>query len=489
MPALIRPKNIDPAVYLRYLYQKCETDIINEILRKRASGYVDYAETAALQRVQDELQGLVDESFVYVPKMIEKRFYDHPGASQGYSNAKSIIGGSQRVLMEQLADNLLGEITEAAAVAGITAGQLYKIARMDDDELRKAALSSTAYTEALGKGAATSAKLMEATIRNHGLTAYIDKSGRHWSLADYCNMATRTTARQAEVAAVLSKDEHDLYQIVKIGSTCPLCAVYEGRVYSKSGTSPYYPPLAMAFGKIDPAGGDDLSNTYLNIHPNCLHSLVKFTEVGKSEKQIEKIREFSSPETNPLNQDPRSKKQIEAYREKERNRAAKLRELRKKEVEQFTKQEKETIIASGARIVDQYSERAERFAKTFYPEIRARKTDVNKIAKNTGLKRKEIQSVKDYLFMQNSLYDEEIGKWRQFDPDFAIAQSWQRLTEGKAIEPHDMTLLRHELYEMQIKAENPHLSHEEAHSIASKRYDYQKEADAFYDNLKKHQTE
>jgi hypothetical protein len=61
-----------------------------------------------------------------------------------------------------------------------------------------------------------------------------------------------------------------LYQIVKIGSTCPLCAVYEGRVYSKSGTDPHYPPLARAFGKIDPAGSDDLSNTFLNIHPNCL---------------------------------------------------------------------------------------------------------------------------------------------------------------------------------------------------------------------------
>ena len=89
----------------------------------------------------------------------------------------------------------------------------------------------------------------------------------------------------------------------------------------------------MAFGKIDPAGGDDLSNTYLNIHPNCLHSLVKFTEVGKSEKQLQKIREFSNPETNPLNHDPRSKKQVEAYREKERNRAKKLRELRKEQEE------------------------------------------------------------------------------------------------------------------------------------------------------------
>jgi hypothetical protein len=83
--------------------------------------------------------------------------------------------------------------------------------------------------------------------------------------------------------------------------------------------------LSAAFGKIDPAGADDLSNTFLNIHPSCLHSVRKFTEASKTPEQLRKIREFSSFETNPADHDPRSKKQIAAYREKERNRA-KLRE-------------------------------------------------------------------------------------------------------------------------------------------------------------------
>lgn len=42
-------------------------------------------------------------------------------------------------------------------------------------------------------------------------------------------MATRATARQAEISAILTADpEHDLYKIVKIGSTCPICAPLEG---------------------------------------------------------------------------------------------------------------------------------------------------------------------------------------------------------------------------------------------------------------------
>ena len=127
---------------------------------------------------------------------------------------------------------------------------------------------------------------------------------------------------------MLTADDHDLWQIVKIGSTCPVCAPLEGRVYSKSGTNPDYPPLSLAFGKIDLAGAESLENTYLNIHPNCLHSLVKYTTIGKTDKQIKRDRDFSDPALNPLNRDPRTKKQIKAYQEKERNRRKLLADIR-----------------------------------------------------------------------------------------------------------------------------------------------------------------
>ena len=141
-------------------------------------------------------------------------------------------------------------------------------------------------------------------------------------------MAVRTTAKQAGVAAILTRDDHDLWQIVKIGSTCPVCAVYEGRVYSKSGTNPDYPPLASAFGKIDVNGPDTLENTYLNIHPQCLHSLIRYTTIGKTEEQIQKDKDFSSFEKNPITHDPRTKKQREAYQNKMRNRQKLLNDTR-----------------------------------------------------------------------------------------------------------------------------------------------------------------
>lgn len=325
--AIRPPKAKDLTLFLRTLFLRTERQIIDEITRKRAAGYVDYAEVAALERVQRILQTMVDESWSYVPQMIEKIFYHSDKHAAGYANAR-VLTASQTAVMQQLSNNLLGEILEASETAYQTAQEFFTIARLEADPYRKAALTQTVAQEALGTGWKQTSAKMAAELRNQGLTGFVDKAGRKWTLSNYCNMATRTTARQAEVAALLTADDYDLWQIAKIGSTCPVCAPLEGRVYSKSGTNPDYPPLSLAFGKVDPDGGDDLTNTYLNIHPNCLHSLLRYTTVGKTEKQIQRDKDFSDPKKNPLSRDPRTKKQIAAYREKERNRQKLLRDMK-----------------------------------------------------------------------------------------------------------------------------------------------------------------
>lgn len=328
MPKLIRPpESGDVTAFMRMLFLRTERELVNEITRKRNAGYVDYAEVAALERVQRILQDMVDESWAYVPVMVERIFYHSQKAAAGYAGARA-LSATQTAVVQQLSSNLLGEITEASETAFQTVQKVYTVGRLEADPFRESALRQTLRKEAAGSGWAGSGKRMVQEMQNKGVTAFVDRAGRQWSLQAYGNMAVRTTARQAQVAAILTADDHDLWQIVKIGSTCPVCAALEGRVYSKSGTNPDYPPLTLAFGKVDPAGADDLTNTYLNIHPNCLHSLIKYTTIGKTEKQIRRDKDFSSPEKNPLDRDPRTKKQIAAYREKERNRQRLIRDKR-----------------------------------------------------------------------------------------------------------------------------------------------------------------
>lgn len=325
------PEKADVTALLRNLFLRTEQELIREITRKRAAGHVEYAEVAALERVQKILQNMVDTSWSYVPVMIEKIFYHSDKDAAGYTNARTITGMrsvTQIAIMEQLANNLQGELMEMAGTVKRSVENVFTIARLENDPYRKLALEQILRQEAAGKPWIKSSQDLVKELETNGITGFTDKAGRKWSMQAYGNMAVRTTARQAEVAALLTSDEYDLWQITKVGTTCPVCAPLEGRVYSKSGTNPDYPPLTVAFGKVDPYGSNDLSNTYLNIHPNCLHSLVKYTTIGKSTERIQKDKDFSSIEKNPLSRDPRTKKQIAAYREKEKNRQRLLRDMK-----------------------------------------------------------------------------------------------------------------------------------------------------------------
>lgn len=339
MPTLNRAPNEKELQKLIQIFLKAETDIINEIGRLRSQGLIEYHAVAALERVQAILRKMESDSWEWGPKAIEKMFYVRvPEARRiegetvekhrtGYLNA-SVLSGEQHAIVDQLVASLMGEITDATITAFATV-QSALIGRVEPDVYRRVGMEQVALQQATGRGTYKVLPEFVQALRREGITAFVDKAGRRWSLHTYCSMVSRTTSRQAEVLAVLTADpEQDLYRISSHGTTCGICAPFEGRVYSKSGTNPDYPPLAAAFGKQDPAGPDTLANTWLNLHPNCLHSIMAFSEVGRSEEEIQKIKDFSNPAKNPFSVDPRTEKQIKAYRAKEAARAKWLREYR-----------------------------------------------------------------------------------------------------------------------------------------------------------------
>ncbi len=338
MPSQPNQRELDKLISI---YLKAETDIINEIARLRSQGLIDYHAVAALERVQAILNKMQTDSWEYIPHMIEKMFYvrvpearkklDVPETPvkhfMGYVNA-TMLTSTQTDIVQKLALNLATELSDASVVA-MSSLENALIGRRENDVFRRVGLELVANMQATGRSTAATVPEFVKILQREGVTAFIDKAGRNWSLHTYASMVTRTTSRQAEVLAVLTADpEHDLYKISSHGTTCALCAPYEGRVYSKSGTDPDFPPLAAAFGKIDPAGADDLSNTWLNIHPNCLHVIMPWTVAGRTPEEIQKIKDFSNPRKNPFTVDPRSQKQIEAYRDKEKARAKWLDDYR-----------------------------------------------------------------------------------------------------------------------------------------------------------------
>lgn len=137
---------------------------------------------------------------------------------------------------------------------------------------------------------------------------------------------------------------------------------------------------------------------------------------------------------------------------------------------------------SGAR--NPYGKAADEHAKKYYGSVRKMTTDVSRIAKNTEYSKEEIQAIKNYLFVDE--HDLGDSGFKRFDPDFMIAESWQRLTGGKP-EPHDLTLINHEIMEKKLISQG--LSQDEAHNQATAKYNYDKEAREFYGKIKKFKKE
>jgi hypothetical protein len=126
--------------------------------------------------------------------------------------------------------------------------------------------------------------------------------------------------------------------------------------------------------------------------------------------------------------------------------------------------------ASGA-IPRKDRDRMDEHAELYYEEIRKRNSDIKKIAENTGYSEKEIETIKNHLFLNK--YDLGQDTPTFFDADYDIAVSWQRLIEGKNIQEMDLVLLAHELLEYQIMSERK-ISYKEAHKITEKTFSYAK---------------
>jgi hypothetical protein len=129
--------------------------------------------------------------------------------------------------------------------------------------------------------------------------------------------------------------------------------------------------------------------------------------------------------------------------------------------------------ASGAIPRNDYG-RMDEHAARYYEEIRKRTTDVSAIAENTGFSVEDVESIKRHIFFNEYRLDSK--RLRRFDPNYDMAVSWQRLADGKNIQEMDLVLLRHELHEFNLMKSG--LSYDEAHILASKKFDYQAYTDA-----------
>ncbi|MPM93213.1 hypothetical protein SDC9_140349 [bioreactor metagenome] len=105
-------------------------------------------------------------------------------------------------------------------------------------------------------------------------------------------------------------------------------------------------------------------------------------------------------------------------------------------------------VQTGGRelSVEEYLRRLDK-ADEMYDAFIKSTTDVQNIAKNTGMSESRIQRIKDHVF--NNIHIKENGVGR-FDADYEMGQAWERLQKG-TYKQSDIDLLNHELFESKFE--------------------------------------
>lgn len=311
---------------LAKLYQRAEQDILDELSYKSYSQGTLAAKQASLTRVTSILETLTQKAGDIVPTLAYKQFViGKKLVSQPKPYDMTSLDYS---LVDTISNVLMGELTQAAYYANehiqaLWASSMAK-ARQDANPLLSSVFESIARGTAEGSGFRKAQAYFLEAMKEQGVVAFRTKTGAQYNIRTYANMAIRTATRQAtNLGNIFADPDHDLYKISSHATTCNICAPLEGRVYSRSGTSTVFPPLALAFGKIDANGPDSLENSWLNIHPNCLHVILKYLETDP--EQIQRDIDFSSYELNPVEFDPRSAAEIKRYHDEQQARQKLLR--------------------------------------------------------------------------------------------------------------------------------------------------------------------
>ena len=130
------------------------------------------------------------------------------------------------------------------ALANRLDDSLRTVGRSTDDVFRRVGLQETATSLATGQEGRASAARIADELEKEGLTSFVDRADRRWSLEAYSSMATRTTTREARTAATAREhiqEGGDLVTVTKHRHPTDACTPYEGKTYSLSGRDKRFP--------------------------------------------------------------------------------------------------------------------------------------------------------------------------------------------------------------------------------------------------------
>lgn len=284
------------------VYQEAMQRLINTIAYKEARGSVTWYQETLLKQVKQILAQLNAYSASWVQDAINESY--SLGAQEAIRGLAamgvSVNGVEAFARLHQASVNVLVANTQSMLVSGVSF-----VGRQIEDAVRQAGLEAIAQKQATGSTVKEAARLVKERLVREGINGVRDKRGRMISLDSYASTVARSTTREATNTATMNQLGYEGYDLVKMSkhnSPCPICSVYEGRVYSISGNNRNYPPLSIAY-----SGG------HANIHPDCRHVISPY--IPALADNPERDKKFSN---RPFDIDDRSQAAIEAYNKRQK---------------------------------------------------------------------------------------------------------------------------------------------------------------------------
>ena len=289
------------------IYKEAEMRLIKTITEKQAKGNVTIFYKEMLKQVQQEILRLQIFHTQWATD-ITKQLY-----MQAYEEALYDLGISDNTLtqlhkeaIELIAENIVSSLNEATNLVG----------RQIEDKIREIGLNSTANKFATGNTIKQMQKELVNSLIDEGLTGIKDKLGRNIPIGVYAETLARSIVAETQNTCVKNTmKEHgkDLVKMTSHYGCCPICAVYEGRVYSISGKDSRFPSLKSLPG---------FKDGYNNLHPRCRHRIRPYIE---KYNDVEKDMKNSN---RPFEVDKSKESSINKYHEEQKKKAV-LRNNRK----------------------------------------------------------------------------------------------------------------------------------------------------------------
>ena len=270
------------------IYADAEDKMLKAVAKRVAKGIKtegwNEQKLQETQKLNKELAKLIGD----VKKLSNSKVSQ--GIIEAYKQGKLEVGdkGIHETILDEL-EIPMNLKMQVLAANNLLNNASFQVLRNANDAYQKIMANATTGLLAGTDTRIQATQKMLNEFASKGITTFVDKAGRNWSLASYAEMCTRTVTAHAALQGHIDRQlevGEDLVKVSSIGTTCPICMRWQGVVLSISGNSPKY-------HSVDEAKAAGL------FHPNCKHTLGMYIpELDDGTEHEGKVEPMSQEEAN-----------------------------------------------------------------------------------------------------------------------------------------------------------------------------------------------